>query len=161
MLLPSSMAELHAMLGLPPDWVPQTPEEAEEQFERAIDVLRTESKSKYFGVTRSGKQWQAKVTARGHQVILGRFREPRSAAAEVLQFLVGNVDAPPSPTKLRNKKGQGSRPDSRHGKHRRTSARSPAARVSPSSVTVSHLQVEVCETVPADAIVVACEPVAL
>ena len=67
MLLPSSMAELHAMLGLPPDWVPQTPEEAEEQFERAIDLLRTESKSKYFGVTRSGKQWQAKVTARGHQ----------------------------------------------------------------------------------------------
>ena len=98
----------------------------------------------------------------GHQVVLGRFTEARDAAAEVLQFLVGNIEAPPSPTKPRNKKGQGSRPDSRHGKHRRkASARSPAARVSPSSVTASHLEVEVCEAVPVDAIAVACEPLAL
>ena len=142
------------MLGLPPNWVPQTWEEGEAVFERAIDLLKVDSRSGYFCVTRSGKQWQAKVTARGHQVILGRFHEPRLAAAEVLQFLVGNMEAPPSPTKLRNKKGQGSRSDSRHCKHRRKAS----ARVSPVSVTASHLQVEVCDTVPADAIVVACEP---
>jgi len=54
------------------------------------------------------------LTARGHQVILGRFTEPRLAAAEVLHFFVGNIEAPPSPTKLRNKKGQGPRSDTRH-----------------------------------------------
>ena len=93
------------MLGLPPNWVPQTEAEADRAFERAIDLLRTDSKSGYYCVAASGKQWQAKVTARGHQVILGRSTEPRLAAAEVLQFLVGNIQAPPSPTKLRNKKG--------------------------------------------------------
>ena len=126
------------MLGFPPDWVPTTPVEVDETYERAIDLLKNDSKSGYFCVTPSGKLWQAKVTARGHQVILGRYTQPRVAATDVLRFLVGNIEAPPSPTKLRNKRGQGSRPDSRHGKHRRkASARSPAACVSPTS----HLQV--------------------
>ena len=152
------MAEMHAMLGLPPNWEPQTPEEVEDVYESAIDLLRTDSKSKYFCVTASGKKWQAKVTARGHQVVLGRFTEARLAAAEVLLFLVGTIEAPPSPTKPRNKKGQGPRPDSRHGKHRQqASARSPAARVSPASVTALPQQAEVCDTVPAGAIVWSCE----
>ena len=150
------------MLGLPPNWVPQTPKEVEAVYEGSIDLLRTDSKSGYFCVTASGKQWQAKVTARGHQVIIGRFHEPRLAAVQVLQFLVGNVKAPASPTKPRNKKGQGLRPDSRHGKHRRkASVCCKAARVSPASVTALHLQAEVCEMVPADAVVWSCEPLAV
>ena len=146
------------MLGLPPNWVPQTEAEADRAFESAIALLRTDSKSGYFCVTASGKQWQAKVTARGHQVILGRFTEPRLAALEVLHFVMGNIQAPPSPTKLRNKEGQGTR----HGKHKcKASARSPAARVSPASVTASRLQAVVCDSVPAGAIVWSCEPLAL
>ena len=148
--LPSSLEEVHFLLGLPADYVPATAEEAEFFYERAIDLLKAPTKSNYMCVTAAGKRsWQAKVTARGHQVILGNFHEPRRAAHAVLMYCIGAEPAPPSPDKaLRNRKGEGRRPGSRHRVHKLK--RSLAARVSPATVTAG-LEREVSDTPPRQA----------
>ena len=131
-------------------------EEAEFFYERAIDLLKAPTKSGYMCVTAAGKRWQAKVTARGHQVVLANCSRPRDAASEVLMFCIGSTPAPPSADKsLRNRRGEGRRPGSRHGKHRRSRARE-----SPVTVTEAHLEVEVSDVPPAGAIEVPCVPVA-
>ena len=134
--LPSSLEEVHFLLGLPANYEPATAEESEFFYERAIDLLKAPTKSGYMCVTAAGKRWQAKVTARGHQVILGSFSRPRDAANAVLMFCIGSEPAPPSPDKsLRNRKGEGRRSGSRHGKHKpkRSLAR---PRESPVTLTV-------------------------
>ena len=157
--LPSSLEDVHLALGLPADYMPATAEEADFFFERAIDLLKAPTKSKYMCVTPAGQRWQAKVTARGHQVVLGNFFEPRAAANAVLMFCIGAEPAPPSPDKsLRNRKGEGRRPGSRHGKHK--AQRSVAARESPATVTAALTAMEVSDAPPADAILVPCVPVA-
>ena len=89
--LPSSLEDVHLALGLPADYMPATAEEADFFYERAIDLLKAPTISKYMlhvtctcstcacrymymCVTPAGKRWQAKVTARGHQVILGSWQ---------------------------------------------------------------------------------------
>ena len=137
------------MIGRPPDWEPATGDEALAAFEQAVDLLRAPgTKSGYHMVTAAGKKWQAKITARGKQRILGTSSDPRDAAFLVLDFLIGSLPPPASPAKPRNRRGEGRRPDSRHGKHRCR----PRA-----SALVTVQQVEVSESPPADAIVVPCE----
>ena len=156
MLLPSSYEHVLFLLGLAADYVPHTAEEADFFYERAIDLLKAPTKSGYMCVTRAGKRWQAKVTARGKQLILGSHVNPRTAANDVLMFCIGSTAAPPSPDKsLRNRKGAGRRPGSRHGKHRASRARE-----SPVTVTEAHLEMEVSDAPPAGAIEVPCVPVA-
>jgi len=94
-------------------------------------------------VTVAGRRWQAKVTARGHQVVLSNFHQPRDAAAAVLSFCIGSEPAPPSHDKsLRNRKGEGRWLGSRHGKH---NPKCPlAARASPVTVT-AELEMEVSD----------------
>ena len=139
------------MIGRPPDWVPATGEEADAAFEQALDLLRAPgTKSGYTMVTAAGKKWQAKITARGKQRILGTASDPRIAASLVLDFLIGSLPPPASPAKPRNRRGEGRRLDSRHGKHRRVERASGSA-----LVTVQ--QVEVSENPPVDAIVVPCQ----
>ena len=154
MKVPESLEDVHAALGLPPDWVPTTAEETEFFYERALDLFRAPTASGFYCVTKSGKQWQAKVTVRGSQKILGRHLRPRQAAADVMSFCIGSLPAPPSPTSLRNKRGLGPREDSRHGKRRAAAVRSlPAAE----PLVVVTGEWEASEVPPADALVVPCE----
>ena len=58
-------------------------------------------------VTPFRQRWQAKVSARGKQRSLGVFDSPENAALEVLLFHIGKREVPASPTKPRNKRGEG------------------------------------------------------
>ena len=104
------------------------------------------------------QRWQAKVSARGKQRSLGVFDSPEDAAFEVLRFHVGLREPPASPTKPRNKRGEGRRPDSRHGM-RKGSVRRQVARESPVTVTAVPLHLEVSDEVPVGSVVVPCYPV--
>ena len=102
----------------------------EEQATRqeCLSLLRTTAtKSGFHLVTPFRQRWQAKVSARGKQRSLGVFDSPEDAALEVLLFYIGQREPPASPTKPRNKRGEGRRPDSRHGM-RKGSVRRAAGR---------------------------------
>ena len=98
------------------------------------------------------------IRARGKQRSLGVFDSPEDAAFEVLLFHIGKREPPASPTKPRNKRGKGRRPDSRHGM-RKGSVRRQVARESPVTVTAVPLHLEVSDEVPAGSVVVPCYPV--
>ena len=160
MHLPSSVAELHA----PGAWQAGrlvAPAWCEEQATRqeCLSLLRTTAtKSGFHLVTPFRQRWQAKVSARGKQRSLGVFDSPEDAAFEVLRFYIGLREPPASPTKPRNKRGEGRRPDSRHGM-RKGSVRRQVARESPVTVTAVPLHLEVSDEVPAGSVVVPCYPV--
>ena len=133
----------------------------EEQATRqeCLSLLRTTAtKSGFHLVTPFRQRWQAKVSARGKQRSLGVFDSPEDAAFEVLLFHIGKREPPASPTKPRNKRGEGRRPDSRHGM-RKGSVRRQVARESPVTVTAVPLHLEVSDEVPAGSVVVPCYPV--
>ena len=159
--LPRSYERVLTLLGLAADYWPATEEEGVFFYERALDLLKAPTKSGYMCVTAAGERWQAKVTARGKQLILGSYLEPRTAAMDVLSFCIGSTPAPPSPDKsLRNRKGEGRRSGSRHGKHKpKGLLAGPAARTPPVTVT-AELVTEVSDEPPANAILVSGVPIA-
>tara|TARA_B110000046_G_C12758082_1_gene299645 strand:- start:228 stop:620 length:393 start_codon:yes stop_codon:yes gene_type:complete len=103
-----SKEELLSKVGLPP---PQTPEEILEVLERGIVLLKCSSKSGYqyvFPVGSKENPWQAKPYIRpGVQRSLGSFATAEEAATRVLLWMIGDIPDPPTPSKDRNKHGQG------------------------------------------------------
>ena len=149
-----SHAEILVRLGLPPDYVPATGDEAIAIFEKAVDLLRTsETKSGYQEVYPMRKRWQAKPYLEpGDQRNLGSFATPRSAAMEVLSFKMGSTPLPQKgPPKAKG--GTAEQPRRRPSK----ASRLPAAGSSPVTVHATHLNVQVDDEPPPDSIVVRCE----
>ena len=95
------------------------------------DLLVVRARAEMVG-SMVGAHASAKVSARGKQRSLGVFDSPEDAALEVLRFYIDWAlrEPPASPTKPRNKRGEGRRPDSRHGM-RKGSVRRQVARESP------------------------------
>ena len=151
-----SLAYIHQRLGKPSDWVPSSAEEAEEFYERAIDLLKAGTKSGYqeVFVKAGGNSFEAKVYLRPHvQRSLGCFPSARLAAMKVFALKTGGVPAPPTPTKPRRKKGEGRAPRIRRRKGS-GSAGVQVSRASPTTVAVAHLELEVSEESPEGSLVV-------
>ena len=150
--------EVYRRLGLPSDYWPATEAEAEETYERVLDLLRTDdTKSGYQEVYAVGSKWQAKpYTAPGKQRNLGSFTSARAAAEQLVQFYLGDVPEPASP-KPRAKRGEGRKPRQSKG----SAIKKPrAARASPQSVMWEAVVLESNGAPPADLIEVPCECVA-
>ena len=106
-------------LGVP--W-PQTEADVTTVEERAIDLLKTNTKSGYccvLPVNSKTNPWQAKPYIRPKvQRSLGSFPTARDAARRVLHWMLGIIQTPPSPNPDRNHRGEGKRKRDRsnHGK---------------------------------------------
>ena len=116
MMKPEALLEA---LGVP--W-PETEAEVTAVEERAIDMLKTDSKSGYLyvlPVKSSSNPWQAKPYIKPKvQRSLGSFPTARDAARCVVHWVLGIYPTPPSPHTDRNRRGEGRRKRDRsnHGK---------------------------------------------
>ena len=127
--------------------------------DRAIELLRADTKSGYKEVYAVGGKWQAKpYVAPKKQRSLGLFDSPRAAALEIILFKIGSTPLPPSP-KSRKKRGEGRKPRQRRLIRSGSSpAALPAARIAPVSVLSEQLELQVDERPPEGTIVVPCVP---